>query len=148
MDCLEAQRLMKPYLDKKLTDRELAQFIDHIEHCRDCREELEINMAVDTVMNDKDDARDAYNFTRKVDERLASSRRFLRVSRTERLARRCSIVIAEIIFILTILTSVELREFQDHTFTTLYRFIHWYKPATETETEAQTDESEEMVSEG
>lgn len=142
MDCMEAQRLMQPYLDNKLTDKELAGFIDHLDHCPDCLEELEINMAVNAVMSDKVDLRDkyAYDFKHKASEKIAASRRFLRVARTERFLRRIVIVIAEIIFALTILTSIQLRKFQDHTFTTLYRFFHRHDPVVEKESEFPPEE--------
>ena len=36
MDCVRAQKLIRPYLDGKLSDRELEEFLDHVESCPAC----------------------------------------------------------------------------------------------------------------
>ena len=40
MKCIEAQQLIKPYLKKELSDRELERFLDHVENCPECYDEL------------------------------------------------------------------------------------------------------------
>ena len=40
--CLEAQKMIEPYLGDTLSDEELYRFIEHIDHCPECSEELEI----------------------------------------------------------------------------------------------------------
>ena len=42
MNCQEAQRLVMPYIQDELTDRELEEFLEHVETCPACQEELEI----------------------------------------------------------------------------------------------------------
>ena len=50
MECRECQRWIQPYIEKELNDRELGEFLKHIEFCDHCYEELEtffmINRAV------------------------------------------------------------------------------------------------------
>ena len=43
----EAERLVMPYINGSITDEELKSFVEHIDHCPDCREELEIYFTVD-----------------------------------------------------------------------------------------------------
>ena len=42
MNCTEARRMVTPYVKHELDDRETEQFLDHVEHCKDCMEELDI----------------------------------------------------------------------------------------------------------
>ena len=47
MTCKEAESLVMPYIKNELTDEELFEFLEHIEHCPECREQLEIYFTVD-----------------------------------------------------------------------------------------------------
>ena len=42
MTCKEAEQMVMPYITDELTDKELAEFLEHIESCASCYEELEI----------------------------------------------------------------------------------------------------------
>ena len=42
MNCIEARRMGTPFVDRELTDKETEQFLEHIENCSDCRDELDI----------------------------------------------------------------------------------------------------------
>ena len=42
MDCREAQSLIIPFIEGKLNDEQNMVFIDHVEHCSDCYDELEV----------------------------------------------------------------------------------------------------------
>ena len=53
MNCLEAQRLMRLYTEGTLPDRVTEEFLDHIETCRDCHEELELYLLVHQALDDK-----------------------------------------------------------------------------------------------
>jgi hypothetical protein len=42
MDCKEAQKKFIPFIDDKLSVKELDAFLEHIEQCEECREEYDI----------------------------------------------------------------------------------------------------------
>ena len=42
MDCKETERRISRFLANDLTGRELIQFIEHVESCESCKEELTI----------------------------------------------------------------------------------------------------------
>ena len=42
MDCREAQALIVPFIEVKLHDEQNEKFIEHIENCTDCYDELEV----------------------------------------------------------------------------------------------------------
>ena len=46
MDCRTVQQKIMPYIERKLSDAELEEFLDHVQHCEDCSEELEVYFTV------------------------------------------------------------------------------------------------------
>ena len=46
MDCKQAEKIIPSFLRKDLEGRKLAQFVEHIEDCPECREELSIQFLV------------------------------------------------------------------------------------------------------
>lgn len=100
MDCMKAQKLIKPYLDKQLSDRELREFLDHVESCRECHDELEIYFSIYESLGDTVDDGD-YNFAKKLDMRIAASRAYLRRRKTYRIFRLTAILAAELFFFYT-----------------------------------------------
>lgn len=46
MKCTQAQKMIGPYLEHALQEKEMAAFLDHVESCPDCREELEMYLAI------------------------------------------------------------------------------------------------------
>ena len=46
MDCKQAEKAIPQFLEDELTIDELREFMEHIEKCEDCREELTIEFLV------------------------------------------------------------------------------------------------------
>ena len=42
MKCHDVQRMISGFIEKKLTDEQLEGFLEHIENCQDCYDELEV----------------------------------------------------------------------------------------------------------
>ncbi|MBQ5659808.1 MAG: zf-HC2 domain-containing protein, partial [Lachnospiraceae bacterium] len=42
MDCRQAEKLVVPYIKDELNMDELDDFLEHVEYCDNCMEELEI----------------------------------------------------------------------------------------------------------
>jgi len=61
MTCKEVERLVMPYINDELTDEELGEFLEHMESCPDCREELEIYFTVDVGIRQLDSETGNYN---------------------------------------------------------------------------------------
>ena len=47
MTCVEAEKMVVPYMKDELSPTELEDFLNHIKTCDNCREELEIHYMVD-----------------------------------------------------------------------------------------------------
>ena len=55
--CKTAQSLVIPYINDQLSDEETEDFLEHIENCKECYEELEIHFTVHYALQklDEDD---------------------------------------------------------------------------------------------
>jgi hypothetical protein len=58
LTCREVEKLIIPYIHDELTVDELDEFLEHVESCDNCMEELEIHYMVDVGLKklDEDDA--------------------------------------------------------------------------------------------
>ncbi|MFR5602392.1 MAG: anti-sigma factor family protein [Lachnospiraceae bacterium] len=61
MTCAEAESMVMPYIRHELQTEELEGFLEHIEHCASCREELEIYYIVDLGIKQLDGDTGTYN---------------------------------------------------------------------------------------
>lgn len=55
MTCMEAQALITPFINDELDRVTLEKFIDHVESCEECKEELEVYYALLTAMKQLDE---------------------------------------------------------------------------------------------
>lgn len=77
MNCVKAQQLIRPYLGGYLSDRELEEFLDHVEGCPACFSELEVYFSVYRTLNNVDEKGD-YDYANKLRAKLKDSRDYLR----------------------------------------------------------------------
>ena len=61
MTCVEAEKMVVPYMKDELSPTELEDFLDHIHTCENCREELEIHYMVDVGLKKLDEADGTYD---------------------------------------------------------------------------------------
>ena len=94
MNCVNAQRLIRPYLEGILSDRELEEFLDHVESCKACFGELELYFSIYRTLNNVDEKGD-YNYASKLRERLEQSRKYLRIRRRNKAIKVVVILAAE-----------------------------------------------------
>ena len=108
MKCTQAQSLMHAFLNHSISDDQLGPFLDHIESCADCREELDLYSAVfDTLSMEKEDASGRLH-TRPMElrEKIAASRSYLRRKRTGRILPRVLIVVLAAAFLILFYVTV------------------------------------------
>ncbi|WP_455715461.1 anti-sigma factor family protein [Anaerosporobacter sp.] len=55
MTCKEAQGLIMPYINDELDVGQLEKFLEHVEYCPDCKEELEVYFTLLTGMRQLDE---------------------------------------------------------------------------------------------
>ena len=68
MDCKKAQSLVTSYITRKLNDKDLEEFLEHVNTCDECYEELEIYYTVHYTLErlDQDGAAPAFSFSMAV----------------------------------------------------------------------------------
>lgn len=86
MDCQETERLVMPYIQDKLTVQELEGFLEHVETCPDCQEELEIYFTVALGLKQLDEGSGSFNIRQELSAALENSRQKVRFMRTIKIA--------------------------------------------------------------
>ena len=61
--CREAEAMIPDYLEDRLSDKDLAVFLNHINNCNKCHDELETNFMVDLTVRylNEDDPQGSFN---------------------------------------------------------------------------------------
>lgn len=78
MTCQEAERLVTPYIRDELAGDELEAFLNHIDECPNCREELEIYFMVDVGLRQLDHDSATYDIAGDLEHKIEES--YLKVS--------------------------------------------------------------------
>ena len=78
MTCVEAEKMVVPYMKDELSPTELEDFLDHIHTCENCREELEIHYMVDVGLKKLDETDGTYDIVGDLKRKVAESYRSLR----------------------------------------------------------------------
>ncbi|MCI9148634.1 MAG: zf-HC2 domain-containing protein [Hungatella sp.] len=76
MTCKEAENLVMPYIRHELDMGQVEEFLEHIDQCGDCREELEIYYTVEVGIRqlDSDTDTDRYNIKGDMETDIIASR--------------------------------------------------------------------------
>ncbi len=67
MNCRETQKNISLFLEKKLELEQLEEFLEHIECCNDCKEELEVYYTLYTAMRILEEDTNYKNISYKID---------------------------------------------------------------------------------
>lgn len=78
MNCKEAQRLLVPYINGELEEKEEDEFVRHIRHCPECYEELEVYSTVFAGIRQLDGAEEVINYRTLVEDSLENSEEDMR----------------------------------------------------------------------
>lgn len=80
MDCRTAEGMVSSYIEHKLPVNELEEFLDHVESCSSCYDELETYFIVHEVTQQLDDSssNSVLNFKNLLEQDIRKSRRYIR----------------------------------------------------------------------
>ncbi len=106
MKCLEVQSLIKPYIEKGLADEKLEPFIQHIQSCKDCREELELYMMIYNSLNKDPDALKNLDFQSELSERLRVSTQRIKLVRMRKAGMRFARSVVLVILLMICMAAV------------------------------------------
>ena len=77
MECKEIQKLFIPFIDDKLSVSDLAAFLDHMDTCKECREEYDIYYTVIMGMRYQDERQNISEFKLDSEQKLHSAADYL-----------------------------------------------------------------------
>ncbi|MCR5670206.1 MAG: zf-HC2 domain-containing protein [Butyrivibrio sp.] len=77
MTCKEVEKLIPLFLDDDLDNRDLSDFLAHVENCNECREELTIQFLVKVGMKRLEDG-NTFNLRMELDSMLKDASRRLK----------------------------------------------------------------------
>ncbi len=81
MDCKEAEKRIPPFLQDELDGAELEEFIDHVENCPECKEELSIQFLVTEGLERLEDGNN-FNLQKELVMKLADAEHHISLHRT------------------------------------------------------------------
>ena len=109
MSCLEAQQQISRFLQKQLSDEQLELFLDHVEYCPECMEELEIHHLIYRALNEETDqsaalaeGKEALNYRQMLEDQIKAARDHLFTEHVIMLFRRIVILLAQLALVLTL----------------------------------------------
>lgn len=109
MDCKKAQSLVTAYIKRQLDDRETEEFIEHITHCQECHEELEIYFTIHFALQKLDEEQNvSYNIKQMLEDDLEATERKVRGRNIFRICSYAIMLVAEILLTFVLLTQAEL----------------------------------------
>ena len=77
MECKEIQKLFIPFIDDKLSVSDLAAFLDHMDTCKECREEYDIYYTVIMGMRYLDERQNISEIKLDSEQKLHSAADYL-----------------------------------------------------------------------
>lgn len=77
MTCKEGESLVIPYIHHELSDEKLKDFIEHVESCENCKEELEIYYTVEAGIRQLDTDTGNYNIKGAMETDIVGSKQRL-----------------------------------------------------------------------
>jgi predicted anti-sigma-YlaC factor YlaD len=103
MDCKTAEKTIPYFLQDELDGTELAEFVEHIEGCPECREELTIQFLVAEGIGQLEKG-DSFNLQNALYEKMDSAKQKVRIHQTLKYTLFCleAAVAAEIIIALCV----------------------------------------------
>ena len=79
MECNKALSMIPQYIDHTLSDYELQKFLEHIDHCPECYDELEIAYMMTVAMDRLDhDENASYDLAAAMQYSLSAARNYSR----------------------------------------------------------------------
>ena len=80
MDCQTAEGMVSSYIEHKLPVNELEEFLDHVQNCSSCYDELETYFIVHEAMQqlDDNDSGSVMDFKSLLEQDIRKSRRYIR----------------------------------------------------------------------
>lgn len=135
MKCREARRMVTPFINHELSDKETEQFLHHVEHCSDCMDELDTYFMVYRTIDTLDEGAHhrENDFRKMLDEEIRSAKRGIRTRKILSVFRILVMSVAEVVMLLCVFIGYENRV-ENAERQAFHRALYGVSTETETET--------------
>ena len=107
IDCKQMEKLIPQFLDDDLDNQDLSVFLDHIDNCPECKEELTIQFLVRVGMQRLEDG-NTFNLVQELERELADAKRKMHRRKTLVLISYVLEISVAALFALCILLAIAL----------------------------------------
>lgn len=115
MDCREAQSLIVPFIENTLTREQLELFLDHIDHCSDCYDELEVYFIVYSGLRQLDaEEQDISDFKSELKQYILKQRLILEKYMQNKRRITVSSLVTVIIFFILLTVGYQLYRVENY----------------------------------
>lgn len=109
MDCKKVMELMTQFINEQLDDEDVHAFLDHIDSCPECREELEVTYSLMTAMKQLDEDTDlSDNYIEELNQKIETC--YLDELKRKRTCVRRRILLAVVVVLLVLQNGITMKE--------------------------------------
>lgn len=152
MDCRIAQQKIMAYIERKLNDREMEEFVEHIRECKTCSEELEVYFTIHYALENLDDkGQESFDIKDLLEKDLEDAEHRISGRSILKFYRRLFVVLLTLITAVLLITGAQVMisgSFEDTTLYSLFgnaseeentRITHKPEETREKETKPQQE---------
>ncbi len=103
MNCVDTEHYIQLFVDDKLTGVELREFLDHIEGCPACYEEMEINYLIKEALSRLEDGK-TFDLRTELVQKLECSKKCLRLHEKLVLFRQVVMIFTLVTLMMTLVS--------------------------------------------
>ncbi|MBE5929464.1 MAG: zf-HC2 domain-containing protein [Lachnospiraceae bacterium] len=134
MECKRAMELMTQFINEQLDAEDVQAFLDHIDSCPECREELEVTYSLMTAMKQLDEDTDlSDNYIEELNQKIETC--YLDELKRKRSCIRRRIVLGVVVVLLVLQSGITIKEARQEEDKRFFRMIAGVEEETEQEDE-------------
>ena len=143
MDCKKAMELMTQFINEQLDADDVQAFLDHIDSCPECREELEVTYSLMTAMKQLDEDTDlSDNYIEELNHKIETC--YLDELKRKRSCVRRRILLGIVVFLLLFMNGITVKEERREEDRRFFRMISGTEDSKSLETENEVMLAEEQ----
>ena len=144
MDCKRAMELMTQFINESLDAEDVQAFLDHIDSCPECREELEVTYSLMTAMKQLDEDTDlSDNYIEELNQKIETC--YLDELKRKRSCVRRRIVLGVVVVLLLFMNGITVKETRREEDKRFFRMITGEEEFEETEQQKDVTAAEERA---
>ena len=144
MDCKRVMELMTQFINEQLDAEDVQAFLDHIDSCPECREELEVTYSLMTAMKQLDEDTDlSDNYIEELNTKIETC--YLDELKRKRSCVRRRIVLGVVVVLLLFMNGITVKETRREEDKRFFRMITGEEEFEETEQQKDVTAAEERA---